>query len=111
MAGHRRFQIHCDSANGPCIAGHDVVMLGGRGPGARRVCCTLSGLLDEWTPVIASSELGEHPYEPITPASIRRAADLLDDPAHRMAPPRRAITAKLATPTPRWPTSSATSIR
>ncbi|WP_415395138.1 ATP-binding protein [Rhodococcus globerulus] len=61
------------------IAGHDVVLLGERGQGKTRVLRTLSLLLDEWTPVIEGSELGEHPYEPITPASIRRAEELGDD--------------------------------
>ncbi|MEO6958335.1 MAG: sigma 54-interacting transcriptional regulator [Antricoccus sp.] len=61
------------------LAGHDVVLLGERGQGKTRVLRTLPSLLDEWTPVIADSELGEHPYEPITPASIRRAAELGDD--------------------------------
>ena len=54
------------------IAGHDVVLLGERGQGKTRLLRTLVGLLDEWTPVIAGSELGEHPYEPITPESRRR---------------------------------------
>jgi magnesium chelatase subunit I len=61
------------------IAGHDVVLLGERGQGKTRLLRTLVGLLDEWTPVIAGAELGEHPYEPITPASRRRAAELGDD--------------------------------
>lgn len=61
------------------IAGHDVVLLGERGQGKTRILRTLVGLLDEWTPVIAGSELGEHPYEPITQASQRRAAELGDD--------------------------------
>ncbi len=61
------------------IAGHDVVLLGERGQGKTRLLRTLPLLLDEWTPVVAGSELGEHPYEPITPASIRRAAELGDD--------------------------------
>ncbi|MBW9206664.1 AAA family ATPase [Mumia sp. zg.B17] len=60
------------------IAGHDVVLLGERGQGKTRLLRTLVGLLDEWTPVIDGSELGEHPYEPITPASRRRAAELGD---------------------------------
>jgi magnesium chelatase subunit I len=60
------------------IAGHDVVLLGERGQGKTRILRTLAGLLDEWSPVIAGSELGEHPYEPITVASTRRAADLGD---------------------------------
>jgi magnesium chelatase subunit I len=60
------------------IAGHDVVLLGERGQGKTRLLRTLVGLLDEWTPVIGGSELGEHPYEPITHGSRRRAAELGD---------------------------------
>lgn len=56
-----------------------MVLLGERGQGKTRLLRTLPLLLDEWTPVIAGSELGEHPYDPITPASIRRAAELGDD--------------------------------
>jgi magnesium chelatase subunit I len=61
------------------LAGHDVVLLGERGQGKTRLLRSLVGLLDEWTPVIAGSDLGEHPYEPITPVSRRRAAELGDD--------------------------------
>ena len=60
------------------IAGHDVVLLGERGQGKTRLLRTLSGLLDEWSPAIEGSELGEHPYEPITPESQRRASALGD---------------------------------
>ena len=55
------------------LAGHDVVLLGERGQGKTRLLRSLVGLLDEWTPVIAGSEIGEHPEQPIIPASIRRA--------------------------------------
>jgi magnesium chelatase subunit I len=58
------------------LAGHDIVLLGERGQGKTRLLRTLVGLLDEWTPVIDGAELGEHPLAPITPASIRRAAQL-----------------------------------
>nr|MDQ3988601.1 magnesium chelatase [Actinomycetota bacterium] len=61
------------------LAGHDVVLLGERGQGKTRLLRTLAGLLDEWTPVIQGAELGEHPYQPITPASRRRAAELGDE--------------------------------
>ena len=61
------------------IAGHDVVLLGERGQGKTRLLRTLVGLLDEWTPVIGGAELGEHPYEPITHESRRRAAELGDE--------------------------------
>ena len=55
------------------IAGHDIVLLGERGQGKSRLLRTLVGLLDEWTPVIAGSELSESPFEPITAASKARA--------------------------------------
>ncbi len=57
------------------LAGHDLVLLGERGQGKTRVIRGLVSLLDEWTPVIAGSELNEHPYEPITPASRRLALE------------------------------------
>ncbi|MDX6234839.1 MAG: magnesium chelatase subunit [Nocardioidaceae bacterium] len=61
------------------IAGHDIVLLGERGQGKTRLLRTMAGLLDEWTPVIDGAELGEHPFEPITTTSLRRAAELGDD--------------------------------
>ena len=61
------------------IAGHDIVLLGERGQGKTRLLRTMVGLLDEWTPVIDGSELGEHPFEPITHESKRRAAELGDE--------------------------------
>jgi magnesium chelatase subunit I len=61
------------------LAGHDVVLLGERGQGKTRLLRSLVGLLDEWTPVIAGSELNEHPYAPLTPASRRRVAEQGDD--------------------------------
>src|SRR5690606_13042931 len=57
------------------VAGHDVVLLGERGQGKTRLLRSLIGLLDEWSPVIAGSELGEHPFEPITVASQRLVAE------------------------------------
>ncbi|HET6209002.1 MAG TPA: sigma 54-interacting transcriptional regulator [Jatrophihabitans sp.] len=61
------------------LAGHDLVLLGERGQGKTRLIRTLVGLLDEWTPVIAGSELNEHPYAPISIASTRRLLELGDD--------------------------------
>ncbi|MCW2779916.1 MAG: putative magnesium chelatase subunit ChlI [Marmoricola sp.] len=61
------------------LAGHDVVLLGERGQGKTRLLRTMVGLLDEWVPVIDGAELGEHPFEPITPGSLRRAAELGDE--------------------------------
>ncbi|CAA9376775.1 MAG: Magnesium chelatase, subunit ChlI [uncultured Nocardioides sp.] len=61
------------------LAGHDIVLLGERGQGKTRLLRALVGLLDEWTPVIEDSDLGEHPYEPITPASRRLVTEQGDD--------------------------------
>lgn len=61
------------------LAGHDVVLLGERGQGKTRLLRSLVGLLDEWTPVIEGAELGEHPFEPVTVESRRRAGELGDD--------------------------------
>jgi magnesium chelatase subunit I len=80
------------------IAGHDVVLLGERGQGKTRLLRSLQNLLDEWTPVIAGAELGEHPYHPITPGSIRRAAQLGDHLPVAWKHRSERYTEKLATP-------------
>ncbi len=80
------------------LAGHDVVLLGERGQGKTRLLRTLVGLLDEWTPVIEGAELGEHPFEPITPESRRRAEELGDDLPVAWRHRSERYTEKLATP-------------
>lgn len=80
------------------IAGHDVVLLGERGQGKTRLLRTLVGLLDEWTPVIAGSDLGEHPYEPVSPESRRRAAELGEDLPVAWRHREERYAEKLATP-------------
>ena len=80
------------------LAGHDVVLLGERGQGKTRLLRSLPVLLDEWTPVIEGSDLGEHPFAPITPASVRRANDLGDDLPVAWRHRSQRYTEKLATP-------------
>ncbi|MCB0931165.1 MAG: sigma 54-interacting transcriptional regulator [Mycobacterium sp.] len=80
------------------IAGHDFVLLGERGQGKTRLLRSLANLLDEWSPVIAGAELGEHPYSPITPQSLRRAAELGDDLPVAWRHRSERYTEKLATP-------------
>ncbi|WP_410598873.1 sigma 54-interacting transcriptional regulator [Amycolatopsis sp. lyj-90] len=80
------------------LAGHDVVLLGERGQGKTRLLRTLAGLLDEWTPVIEGAELAEHPLDPITPASRRRAAELGDALPVTWRHRDERYTEKLATP-------------
>ena len=60
------------------LAGHDLVLLGERGQGKTRLIRTLSGLLDEWAPVVAGCEINDHPYAPVC-ARCRRLADALGE--------------------------------
>jgi magnesium chelatase subunit I len=61
------------------LAGHDIVLLGERGQGKTRLIRTLVGLLDEWTPVVAGSELNDHPYAPVSSYARRLVAEHGDD--------------------------------
>ncbi|MFC3520268.1 sigma 54-interacting transcriptional regulator [Streptomonospora nanhaiensis] len=47
------------------LAGHDLVLLGERGQGKTRLIRTVSGLLDEWTPVVDGCPINDHPYDPV----------------------------------------------
>jgi len=80
------------------LAGHDIVLLGGRGQGQTRLMRSLVGLRGEWAPVIDGSELGEHPYERISHESRRRAAELDDDLPVAWVHRTERYAEKLATP-------------
>jgi magnesium chelatase subunit I len=55
------------------IARHDVILLGERGQAKTRIIRSLVGLLDEWLPIVAHSEINDDPYHPVS----RFAKDLL----------------------------------
>jgi len=55
------------------LAGHDVIFLGERGQAKTRMIRSLTGLLDEWMPIIAGSEINDDPYNPVS----RLARDLV----------------------------------
>ena len=61
------------------LAGHDLVLLGERGQGKTRLIRTLTGLLDEWTPVIEGCEINDHPYSPVCSRCRRLVADRGDE--------------------------------
>jgi len=48
------------------LARHDILLMGLRGQGKTRLLRQLPGLLDEWMPALATTELREDPYAPIT---------------------------------------------
>ncbi len=56
------------------LAGHDVIFLGERGQAKTRMIRSLVGLLDEWMPIVAGSEINDDPYAPVS----RYAKDLVD---------------------------------
>ncbi|MFZ4721487.1 MAG: magnesium chelatase, partial [Ilumatobacteraceae bacterium] len=56
------------------LAGHDVIFLGERGQAKTRMIRSLTGLLDEWMPIIAGSEINDDPYHPVS----RHARDLVE---------------------------------
>jgi len=57
------------------LAGHDLVLLGERGQGKTRLIRTLTGLLDEHTPVVAGCEINDHPYAPVCVRCQRLVAE------------------------------------
>jgi magnesium chelatase subunit I len=57
------------------LAGHDVIFLGERGQAKTRMIRSLTGLLDEWLPIVAGSEILDDPYAPVS----RHARDLVAD--------------------------------
>ncbi len=61
------------------IAGHDVILLGERGQGKTRLIRTLTGLLDDWTPVVAGCEINDHPYAPVCARCQRLLAEQGDE--------------------------------
>src|SRR5579862_9277872 len=55
------------------LAGHDVIFLGERGQAKTRIIRSITGLLDEWMPIVAGSEINDDPYAPVS----RHARDLI----------------------------------
>ncbi len=80
------------------LAGHDLVLLGERGQGKTRLIRTLIGLLDEWTPVVAGSEINDHPYAPISATAVRIVAELGDETPIEWRHRSERFGEKLATP-------------
>ena len=74
------------------LAGHDVIFLGERGQAKTRMIRSLTGLLDEWMPIVAGSEINDDPYHPVSQHARDLVAEQGDD-----TPDRRGCTASDAT--------------
>lgn len=80
------------------LAGHDVIFLGERGQAKTRMIRGLSDLLDEWTPIVAGSEINDDPYNPVSAAARRLVAERGDDTPVAWIHRRARFGEKLATP-------------
>ena len=61
------------------LAGHDMIMLGERGQAKTRMIRGLVGLLDEWLPTVAGSEINDDPYAPVSAHARALVAEHGDD--------------------------------
>jgi magnesium chelatase subunit I len=80
------------------LAGHDVIFLGERGQGKTRIIRSLSGLLDEWMPIVAGSEINDDPFAPVSRYARDLVAELGDDTEIAWVRRDHRFGEKLATP-------------
>ena len=80
------------------LAGHDLILLGERGQAKSRIIRSLTTLLDDAVPIVAGSEVNDHPFHPFTPAARRLVDEHGDDTPIEWIGPDRRYAEKLATP-------------
>jgi magnesium chelatase subunit I len=80
------------------LAGHDIILLGERGQAKTRIIRSLVDLLDEWTPIVAGSEINDDPYAPISKPARDLVAEQGDDTPIEWLHRSRRFGEKLATP-------------
>ncbi len=80
------------------LAGHDVIFLGERGQAKTRMIRSLTGLLDEWMPIIKGSEINDDPYNPVSRYALDLVAEHGDDTEIDWVHRETRFGEKLATP-------------
>src|SRR5215218_10034819 len=80
------------------LAGHDVIFLGERGQAKTRMIRALTGLLDEWMPIIAGSEINDDPYAPVSRHARELVGEHVDDAPIEWVHRSKRYGEKLATP-------------
>jgi magnesium chelatase subunit I len=80
------------------LAGHDVIFLGERGQAKTRMIRSLIGLLDEWMPIVAGSEINDDPYAPVSKHARDVVREHGDDTAIEWVHRSHRFGEKLATP-------------
>ena len=80
------------------LAAHDVIFLGERGQAKTRMIRSLVGLLDEWMPIVAGSEINDDPYAPVSHHGRMLVAERGDETPIEWVHRERRFGEKLATP-------------
>src|ERR1700727_1661449 len=80
------------------LAGHDIILLGERGQAKTRVIRSMVGLLDEWLPIVAGSEINDDPYGPVSRAAVIAVAEGGDETPITWVHRSQRYGEKLATP-------------
>jgi magnesium chelatase subunit I len=80
------------------LAGHDVIFLGERGQAKTRMIRALTGLLDEWMPILAGSEINDDPFAPVSRHGRELVMEHGDDAPIEWVHRDRRYGEKLATP-------------
>ena len=80
------------------LAGHDLILLGERGQAKSRIVRALAGLLDDVVPVVAGSEVHDHPYHPFSPGARAIVAEAGDATPIAWIGREERYAEKLATP-------------
>jgi magnesium chelatase subunit I len=80
------------------LCGHDLILLGERGQAKSRILRSLTGLLDDYVPVVAGSEVNDHPYRPFSPAARAAVRTHGDATPIEWLPRDQRYAEKLATP-------------
>src|SRR4030081_1651639 len=80
------------------LAGHDIIFLGERGQAKTKMIRSLTGLLDEWLPLVAGSEILDDPYRPVSRYARDLIAEKGDDTPVEWAHRDARFGEKLATP-------------
>jgi magnesium chelatase subunit I len=80
------------------LSRHDLLFLGLRGQAKTRMLRQLVRLLDEALPIIAGSEINDHPYQPLSKVARDRVAAMGDDTPIEWVGREARYQEKLATP-------------
>ncbi len=80
------------------LCGHDLIFLGERGQAKSRMIRALAGLLDEWIPCVARSEIQDDPMRPISADARARVDEAGDDCEIQWVHRSQRYVEKLATP-------------